>query len=106
MGVQATLSDYAELNKDTGLLQITEDAKKNLSPEEIGDINNRIEVANQEITKLSSSLLELLPAWDDIFGKSAYKSLETLLRGMREMREIIANAKVVNDNNGKPSYFT
>ena len=25
---------------------------------------------------------------------------------MREMREIIANAKVVNDKNGKPSYFT
>jgi hypothetical protein len=33
-------------------------------------------------------------------------SLEQLLRGMREAKEIVKNAKIVNDKNGKPSYFT
>ena len=104
-GKQSQLSDYAETG-DNGLLKLKDGAEKLLSVRELEMVNSYIEEANQEITKLSSSLLELLPAWDDIFGKAAYKSLSDLLRGMREAKEIISNAKVVNDKNGKPSYFT
>ena len=104
-GKETKLGDYAETG-DNGLLKLKDGAEKILTDRELEMVNSYIEVTNQEITKLGSSLLELLPAWDDIFGKSAYMSLEQLLRGMREMREIIANAKVVNDKNGKPSYFT
>src|SRR5574344_10622 len=104
-GKQSQLSDYAETG-DNGLLKLKDGAEKLLSGRELEMVNSYIEEANQEITKLSSSLLELLPAWDDIFGKAAYKSLSDLLRGMREAKEIISNAKVVNDKNGKPSYFT
>ena len=105
-GKQTRLSEVSSIDKNTGLLKLDENAKDILSPSQIENAKNLIESENQEITKLSSSLLELLPAWDDIFGKAAYKSLSDLLRGMREAKEIISNAKVVNDKNGKPSYFT
>ena len=105
-GKQTRLSEVSSIDKNTGLLKLDENAKDILSPSQIENAKNLIESENQEITKLSSSLLELLPAWDDILGKAAYKSLSDLLRGMREAKEIISNAKVVNDKNGKPSYFT
>jgi hypothetical protein len=105
-GKQTRLSEVSSIDKNTGLLKLDENAKDVLSPSQIEDAKNLIESENQEITKLGSQLLELLPAWDDIFGKSAYMSLEQLLRGMREAKEIVENAKIVNDKNGKPSYFT
>jgi hypothetical protein len=105
-GVSRKLKDYAYSDSKTGLLKLYEGAESQLSPEEIKIVNAYIEETNQEITKLGSQLLELLPAWDDIFGKAAYMSLEQLLRGMREAKEIVKNAKIVNDKNGKPSYFT
>jgi hypothetical protein len=104
-GKETKLGDYAETG-DNGLLKLKDGAEKILTDRELEMVNSYIEVTNQEITKLGSSLLELLPAWDDIFGKSAYMSLEQLLRGMREAKEIVKNAKIVNDKNGKPSYFT
>ena len=81
-GKQTRLSEVSSIDKNTGLLKLDENAKDILSPSQIENAKNLIESENQEITKLGSQLLELLPAWDDIFGKSAYKSLETLLRGM------------------------
>ena len=104
-GKETKLGDYAETG-DNGLLKLKDGAEKILTDRELEMVNSYIEVTNQEITKLGSSLLELLPAWDDIFGKSAYMSLKQLLRGMREAKEIVKNAKIVNDKNGKPSYFT
>ena len=99
------LSEYASVNQKTGLLELT-DNSKTLSPSELERSKAYVAETNQEITKLGSPLLELLPAWDDIFGKSAYKSLGELLRGLREANDIIKNANIVNDKNGKPSYFT
>ena len=84
-GKQTRLSEVSSIDKNTGLLKLDENAKDILSPSQIENAKNLIESENQETTKLGSQLLELLPAWDDILGKSAYKSLETLLRGMREM---------------------
>jgi hypothetical protein len=105
-GKQTRLSEVSSIDKNTGLLKLDENAKDVLSPSQIEDAKNMIASENQEITKLSSQLLELMPAWDDIFGKSAYKSISDITRGIKEIDEIISNAKIINDKNGKASYFT
>lgn len=105
-GKQTKLSEFASVDSETGLLKLNDNAKDVLSPSQIEDAKNMIASENQEITKLSSQLLELMPAWDDIFGKSAYKSISDITRGIKEIDEIISNAKIINDKNGKASYFT
>lgn len=105
-GKQTKLSEFTSVDSETGLLKLNDNAKNVLSPSQIEDAKNMIASENQEITKLSSQLLELMPAWDDIFGKSAYKSISDITRGIKEIDEIISNAKIINDKNGKASYFT
>ena len=71
---------------------------------DLEDIKNRITAVNEEVSNLKSSLLELLPAWDDIFGDTKHKSISTIKKGIKEGTDIISNSKIVTDK-GKPSYF-
>ena len=103
-GVQPKLGDYASQNKSTGLLELNTGTSSILSPTDLEDVKNRITAVNEEISNLKSSLLELLPAWDNIFGDTTYKSVSMIKKGIKEANEIIANSKVVTDK-GKPSYF-
>lgn len=103
-GAQPRLSQYANLNTKTGLLEMNAETSKSLSADEISGIKDRIKAVNDEISNLGASLLELLPAWNDIFGDETNKSLSSLKRGMKEATDIVANSTIVTDK-GKPSYF-
>ncbi|MBP8934178.1 MAG: hypothetical protein KBG68_00530 [Prevotella sp.] len=103
-GAQSKLGQYANLNPKTGLLELNVDTTKSLSASELSSIQDRIKAVNDEISNLGASLLELLPAWNDIFGDETNKSLSSLKRGMKEANDIVANSTIVTDK-GKPSYF-
>lgn len=65
-----------------------------------------LEKYNEEIEKLKASVLELLPAWEQIFGDTEYKSWGQLQEGIRMAEEIVGNAKIKTDADGKPKSFT
>ena len=61
---------------------------------------------NKKLIELKSTLLQLLPEWEKIFGDKEQRSFSDLKEAERIAREIKNNAKVSYDNDGKPNGFT
>lgn len=57
------------------------------------DRSAQIEQARREINDLKSALFATLPVYDQIFGDTAYRSIASIKEGIRQMNEIISNAK-------------
>ena len=60
----------------------------------------------EELAKLRGQLLELLPVWDQIFGDQTYKSYGQIQQASDYAQQIIDNASVTKNKNGKPTAFT
>lgn len=60
----------------------------------------------EEVTKLKGQLLELLPVWEQIFGDQTYKSYGQIQEASNYAQQIIDNATVKKDKNGKPVSYT
>lgn len=60
----------------------------------------------EELAKLRGQLLELLPVWEQIFGDQTYKSYEQIQQASDYAQQIIDNASVTKNKNGKPTAFT
>ena len=61
---------------------------------------------NDKIEELKSSMLELLPIWEQIFGDHQYQSYGQIQAAADIAKQIIDNAKIKKDANGKPVSFT
>lgn len=60
----------------------------------------------EELAKLRGQLLELLPVWEQIFGDQTYKSYGQIQQASNYAQQIIDNASVTKNKNGKPTAFT
>lgn len=60
----------------------------------------------EELAKLRGQLLELLPVWEQIFGDQTYKSYGQTQQASDYAQQIIDNASVTKNKNGKPTAFT
>lgn len=60
----------------------------------------------EELAKLREQLLELLPVWEQIFGDQTYKSYGQIQQASDYAQQIIDNASVTKNKNGKPTAFT
>jgi hypothetical protein len=60
----------------------------------------------EELAKLKGQLLELLPVWEQIFGDQTYKSYGQIQQASDYAQQIIDNASVTKNKNGKPTAFT
>ena len=60
----------------------------------------------EELAKLRGQLLELLPVWEQIFGDQTYKSYGQIQQASDYVQQIIDNASVTKNKNGKPTAFT
>lgn len=60
----------------------------------------------EELAKLRGQLLELLPVWEQIFGDQTYKSYGQIQQASDHAQQIIDNASVTKNKNGKPTAFT
>ena len=60
----------------------------------------------EEVAKLKGQLLELLPVWEQIFGDQTYKSYGQIQQASDYAQQIIDNASVTKNKNGKPTAFT
>lgn len=60
----------------------------------------------EELAKLRGQLLELLPEWEQIFGDQTYKSYGQIQQASDYAQQIIDNASVTKNKNGKPTAFT
>lgn len=61
---------------------------------------------DDRIEELKSSMLELLPIWEQIFGDHQYQSYGQIQAASDIAKQIIDNAKINKDANGKPVSFT
>ena len=61
---------------------------------------------NKKLIELKSTLLQLLPEWEKIFGDKEQRSFSDLKEAERIAREIKNNAKDSYDSDGKPNGFT
>ena len=61
---------------------------------------------NKKLIELKSTLLQLLPECEKIFGDKEQRSFSDLKEAERIAREIKNNAKVSYDSDGKPNGFT
>lgn len=61
---------------------------------------------NKKLIELKSTLLQLLPEWEKIFGDKEQRSFSDLKEAERIAREIKNNVKVSYDSDGKPNGFT
>lgn len=61
---------------------------------------------NRKLIELKSTLLQLLPEWEKIFGDKEQRSFSDLKEAERIAREIKNNAKVSYDSDGKPNGFS
>lgn len=61
---------------------------------------------NKKLIELKSTLSQLLPEWEKIFGDKEQRSFSDLKEAERIAREIKNNAKVSYDSDGKPNGFT
>lgn len=61
---------------------------------------------NKKLIELKSTLLQLLPEWEKIFGDKEQRSFSDLKEAEHIAREIKNNAKVSYDSDGKPNGFT
>lgn len=64
----------------------------------IVDHTAQIEAAKNEIEELKQSLFSTLPVYEQIFGDTAYRSISSIKEGIRQMNEIISNAKENKDS--------
>lgn len=60
----------------------------------------------EELAKLRGQLLEFLPVWEQIFGDQTYKSYGQIQQASDYAQQIIDNASVTKNKNGKPTAFT
>ena len=60
----------------------------------------------EELAKLRGQLHELLPVWEQIFGDQTYKSYGQIQQASDYAQQIIDNASVTKNKNGKPTAFT
>lgn len=60
----------------------------------------------EELAKLRGQLFELLPVWEQIFGDQTYKSYGQIQQASDYAQQIIDNASVTKNKNGKPTAFT
>lgn len=58
------------------------------------------------LAKLRGQLLELLPVWEQIFGDQTYKLYGQIQQASDYAQQIIDNASVTKNKNGKPTAFT
>lgn len=73
----------------------------------IVDHTAQIEAAKNEIEELEQSLFSTLPVYEQIFGDTAYRSISSIKEGIRQMNEIISNAKENKDpKTGKAKSIT
>ena len=61
---------------------------------------------NKKLIELKSTLLQLLPEWEKIFGDKELRSFSDLKEAERIAMEIKNNAKVSYDSDGRPNGFT
>lgn len=61
---------------------------------------------NKKLIEFKSTLLQLLPEWEKIFGDKEQRSFSDLKEAERIAREIKNNAKVSYDSDGKPNGFS
>lgn len=61
---------------------------------------------SEKLAELKGELLALLPEWQQIFGDHTYKSYEQIMRYRDVASQIVDNAKVQKDADGKPTTFT
>lgn len=61
---------------------------------------------NDKILELKSTMLQLLPVWEQIFGDREYASMKQLEQGMNAAQGITDNAKIHYNKDGKADYFT
>lgn len=61
---------------------------------------------NKKLIELKSTLLQLLPEWEKIFGDKEQRSFSDLKEAERIAMEIKNNANVSYDSDGKPNGFT
>lgn len=64
----------------------------------IVDHTAQIEAAKNEAEELKQSLFSTLPVYEQIFGDTAYRSISSIKEGIRQMNEIISNAKENKDS--------
>lgn len=70
------------------------------------EITAALKPYNDKIEELKSSMLELLPIWEQIFGDHQYQSYGQIQAASDIAKQIIDNAKINKDANGKPVSFT
>lgn len=70
------------------------------------EVNAFLKPYDDAINGLKSTALELLPIWEQIFGDHQYQSYGEVKKAAKVANEIVKNAKVKKDENGKPVSFT
>lgn len=60
----------------------------------------------EELAKLKGQFLELLPVWEQIFGDHTYKSYGQLQQASNVTQQILGNAQVTKNKDGKPVSYT
>lgn len=60
----------------------------------------------EELAKLRGQLLELLPVWEQIFGDQTYKSYGQIQQASTTAQQIVDNAKITKNKDGKPVSYT
>lgn len=68
-----------------------------------GTNNSIIEQRDKEIQALRAELLKTLPVWNEIFGDTAKKSYGDLMRGRDYAQQLVANAEIKKNKEGKPT---
>ncbi len=61
---------------------------------------------NDKINELQSSMLELLPVWEQIFGDHQYQSYGQIQKASDMAKQIVDNAQIKKNKEGKPVSFT
>ncbi len=60
----------------------------------------------EKVAKLKGQLLELLPVWEQIFGDQTYKSYGQIQQASNIAQQIIDNAEITKNKDGKPVSYT
>lgn len=59
-----------------------------------------------KLAELKGELLTLLPIWEQIFGDHTYQSYGQIQKAADVVRQIVSNASVQKDADGKPTIYT
>lgn len=60
----------------------------------------------EKLAELKGELLTLLPIWEQIFGDHTYQSYGQIQKAAEVVRQIVANAQVQKNKDGKPTIYT